>query len=400
MRVRVRVNVNLPHESNESTNDPEITIKAPKESKITADCQDTSILESTIQSNEKHGGSHTGKGPTEITSNAIYVVWEKDDPENPFNWPKKKKRMIATVAILITLSAAFASTCYAWAADAIAVDLHVSKIVSLLGGTTFTLGFGIAPMVLAPLSEVYGRSPLYLTTFALYTLLFIPQALSPNISCMLISRFICGSMSSTGSAMVSGTLADMYHADTRGGPMSVFSSSTLYGTALGSIVGAYTVVNPHLGWRWVFWLQLIFNLVLFLFVCVVLDETRGSILLSRRAARRRKETGDVRYIAAGDAERDSLLVLIRVSLTRPFVFLFTEPAVMAYSVWIAFTWGVLCKKESLAQGHLFTQCRSLPHCGADSLPQCLWMVSRGLELVVPGHGRWHHCSSSSGTAAR
>ena len=46
-------------------------------------------------------------------------------------------------------------------------------------------------------------------------------------------------------------------------------------------------------------------------------ETRGSVILSRRARKMRKETGDPRYQCRSDAERASLAVLIRVSMTRP-----------------------------------------------------------------------------------
>lgn len=46
-------------------------------------------------------------------------------------------------------------------------------------------------------------------------------------------------------------------------------------------------------------------------------ETRGSIILSRRAKRLRKQTGDGRYQCRADAEKANLAVLIKVSLTRP-----------------------------------------------------------------------------------
>lgn len=272
----------------------------------------------------------------------IFVRWEENDPENPFCWPARKKHTIAAVSIIMTLYVAASAVSYSWGVDEIMTEFDVSRTVALLGITVFTFGFAIAPMALAPLSEVYGRSPVYLTTYGLFVLMFIPQALSPNITTLLITRFLGGVMGSTGSTMVGGTLADMYHADTRGGPMSCFSSVTLYGTAFGSIAGAYTAVNPRLGFRWIFWIQLIVNGAHFILVACVLRETRGSVLLARRAARIRRQTGDARYMAASEVERESLVTMIRLSLTRPFVFLLTEPAVIAYSLWVSFVWGVLC----------------------------------------------------------
>jgi hypothetical protein len=36
-------------------------------------------------------------------------------------------------------------------------EWHVSTVAILCGITTFTSGFGVAPMVLAPFSEINGR---------------------------------------------------------------------------------------------------------------------------------------------------------------------------------------------------------------------------------------------------
>lgn len=271
----------------------------------------------------------------------IYVEWAPDDTENPFNWPRRRKYTISAVTIVMTLFVASSSVCFTWIVDDLMAEFGVSRLLALVGQVLFTVGFAAGPMALAPVSEVYGRNCVYFSTYGLFGLLFIPMALSPSFAGLLILRFLSGVFSSTGSTMVGGTLSDIFVAEERGGPMALFSSVTLYGTCFGSIVSAYTSVNPRLGWRWVFWLQLILNAVLFLVLCVVLKETRGSVLLSRRAARLRRETGDARYVARADLERASLTVLVKQSLTRPFRFLLTEPTIIAFSLWVSFCWGVL-----------------------------------------------------------
>ncbi|KAK4055318.1 hypothetical protein OIV83_000601 [Microbotryomycetes sp. JL201] len=70
-------------------------------------------------------------------------------------------------------------------------------------------------------------------------------------------------------------------------------------------------------------------------------ETRGSAILSKRAARLRKETGDERYQCRHDLERASFAMLVKVSLLRPLVLLTTEATVASFSLFIAFGWGIM-----------------------------------------------------------
>jgi hypothetical protein len=49
---------------------------------------------------------------------------------------------------------------------------------------------------------------------------------------------------------------------------------------------------------------------------LVLRETRGDVILSRRAKRLTKETG-IRHVCATDLQRQGFLVLVSISLVRP-----------------------------------------------------------------------------------
>lgn len=58
-----------------------------------------------------------------------------------------------------------------------------------------------------------------------------------------------------------------------------------------------------------------------------------SIILERKAARLRKETGDDSYVSYDEDENQTMTQLLKVSLARPFVFLFTEPITMFAALW-------------------------------------------------------------------
>lgn len=73
---------------------------------------------------------------------------------------------------------------------------------------------------------------------------------------------------------------------------------------------------------------------------LVLKETRGPVLLSRRAKKLTKETGKLHKCRADD-ERLNFLVMIKVSLIRPMQYLIFEPVVLSFALWIGFLWGIL-----------------------------------------------------------
>lgn len=72
------------------------------------------------------------------------------------------------------------------------------------------------------------------------------------------------------------------------------------------------------------------------------DETRGPVLLSRRAAKMRKECGnEIQYRCRADDEKLSVAQMVKTSTTRPLIYLFTEPIVMSFTLWIAMLWGTI-----------------------------------------------------------
>ena len=56
-------------------------------------------------------------------------------------------------------------------------DLHCSMLLANVGLTLYAVGFGIVPLVTAPLSEEFGRRPLYLISGVGFTLMHVMEAL-------------------------------------------------------------------------------------------------------------------------------------------------------------------------------------------------------------------------------
>ena len=94
--------------------------------------------------------------------------------DNPFLWSKTRKSFMTWLSCLITVSAAYSSGSYIATADQLTEKWGISNVAYNTGITIFTVGFGIAPMALAPLSEEYGRRPVFLASGLLYVGKIIP----------------------------------------------------------------------------------------------------------------------------------------------------------------------------------------------------------------------------------
>ena len=74
----------------------------------------------------------------------------------------------------------------------IAEDLGTSGDIIVGATTGFVVFLGIGPLILAPLSETFGRRKLYLICFSVFALLQIPTALSPNAESLIVVRTFSG----------------------------------------------------------------------------------------------------------------------------------------------------------------------------------------------------------------
>lgn len=90
------------------------------------------------------------------------------DFDNPFEWSRSRKAFITCLSCAVTITCAYSAGSYDSAADQLTAKWGISDVAFNVGITIFTVGFGVAPMALAPLSEEYGRRPVFLLSGILY----------------------------------------------------------------------------------------------------------------------------------------------------------------------------------------------------------------------------------------
>ena len=136
---------------------------------------------------------------------------ELNDCVSPFTWSKSRKRLTTWLCCASTLIAAYTAGSYGPPSKKMMDYFGVSQIAILVGITTFTSGFAIAPMFLVTASELTGRKPMFIYSGILFFICQLSCGLTQSYPGMLVARFWAGVGSSTYSTMVGGIISDIYH---------------------------------------------------------------------------------------------------------------------------------------------------------------------------------------------
>ncbi|EFX01532.1 major facilitator superfamily transporter multidrug resistance [Grosmannia clavigera kw1407] len=291
----------------------------------------------------QQGGNQAGDieaGPTE--KDAFEVSWDggDSDPANPRSMATARKWLIVTVTCVGATCVTCASSIYTSTYEQMDAEFGNSRIVATLGLSTFVLGIALGP-VWSPLSEFYGRRPIYLGSFLLFLVWIVPSAVARNIETMIIARFFQGFAGSAFLSVAGGTVGDLFHREAMQGPMALFSAAPFIGPAIGPLIGGF--VNTYASWRWTHYLLLIWSGCALVALLLLVPETYHPVLLRNKAQRLRHETGDDRWRAPLETlnAHRSVAATVGLALLRPFQLLIFEPMCLLLNLYSAILLGVL-----------------------------------------------------------
>ncbi|PCH37676.1 MFS general substrate transporter [Wolfiporia cocos MD-104 SS10] len=266
------------------------------------------------------------------------VTWLPNDPEDPRNWSNTYRWYLTAVCAFSVVGVAFGSAVVTGDFGDIQDYFHVGEVVTALSVSLMVCGFGVGPLLWSPLSELVGRKPIWTIPSLIYVIFNIPCAVATNIQTLLICRFFSGFFASAPLTLAGGTISDLWDNNERGFAIALFAAAPYGGPVIGPIIGGF--VGENLGWRWMLWINMIFAAVVFVLCCTI-PETFAPVLLKRRAARLRKETGDPNITTEQDLFKASLSEIVIETLIRPFQMLATEPILLLMSMYIALIYGLL-----------------------------------------------------------
>ncbi|KAJ0120551.1 hypothetical protein J7T55_015280 [Diaporthe amygdali] len=252
-----------------------------------------------------------GKG-----ANGVELEWDgPNDPRNPLNWPIHKRAMQIICVALMTLLSNLAATMFAPGALQLETDFNFnSDAISSLTVSIYLIGYSLGPSLWAPLSETYGRLPIYTASSAVYCGFMIGCAFSTNLGMFIAFRILTGAAGSCPMALCGGTLADVFEEKDRNKWMGLFVLGPLAGPVIGPIAGGFIAQEYA---------------VLAILCLLFLRETYGPVLTKQR-----KNTDTSTNVSTTGQSKSLKDVL------KPLAIVIRSPMVILLSLYAAFTFGL------------------------------------------------------------
>lgn len=150
------------------------------------------------------------------------------------------------------------------------LEFGSSELVATLGLSTYVLGLALGP-VWSPMSEFYGRRPIYCCAFLLFVIWLVPGAVAKNIQTIIVVRFFQGLCGSAFLSVSGGTVSDLFNPNEMAAPMTIFTLSPFIGPSLGPMIGGF--INANVNWRWTHYVMIMWAFLEFMVLTLLVPET-------------------------------------------------------------------------------------------------------------------------------
>ncbi|KAI2638431.1 cycloheximide resistance protein [Xylaria nigripes] len=321
------------HASNDQTRDEKIS-QAAEDHK-------NRPLDEAVRSRDLEKEETTkGTGTNDDRKDSNIVWWDgADDPANPYNWSMSRKILNCGCVSLQTFLTPLASSMFAPGVPLVLQEFHSTSLeIATFVVSVYLIGYAAGPVVLAPLSEIYGRLPVYHVANVGFVLFSIACALAPSLNSLIAFRFLAGLFGVAPVTIGGGSVADMVQQKHRGAVLSLYSVGPLLGPVVGPIAGGF--LSNAKGWRWNFWVLAIGSGFVTILMFVVMKESYAPAILEKKAARLRKETGNNLLHSKLDTGLSPKEFFKRTAV-RPVKMFIYSPIVCIMALYTSLTYGYM-----------------------------------------------------------
>ncbi|RDW74979.1 hypothetical protein BP6252_06121 [Coleophoma cylindrospora] len=269
----------------------------------------------------------------------ILISWDSPtDPHNPHNWASHRKWSMTLLVSFGSLVTLMSGSVLAPAIPVMSKDLRITVSEAQLALSIFVLAFSVGPIVLAPLSEIYGRRPIWLYGGIWYLIWNTVCGFADNKTVIIVGRLFAGLGAAGEYSVCQPILSDVWKPEERGKAYAISTFLPLLGPALGPILGG--VMTDKLGWPWLFFVISIFDGTLIIYALIMFHEPYGPQILSQKAKAMNKQ-GDQKYTTEHDRAAPTISQQLSMGLSRPARLLATQPILQLMSLYLAYNFGIL-----------------------------------------------------------
>ncbi|KAE8348844.1 major facilitator superfamily domain-containing protein [Aspergillus coremiiformis] len=281
-----------------------------------------------------------------------------DDAEQYKRFSPARKVVIVCILSYYAFLAPISSTAILAAVPEISKTYQTTGDIINASNALYLTSMGIASLVWGPLSQVWGRRPIFVTSGVLFFLFTVATALSPNLAAYFFFRVLTAFQGTSFLVVGSSAIGDVYEPRSRASAMVWLLSGSMTGPAAGPFLGG--IIVTFRPWREIFWLLSTMSGFAALILIFFFPETIHS-----------KSSGD---LAGKSLPQKSKLLWQRISPIRVIALTFSYP-----NIFIA---GLAAGALVWNQYALLTPIRYIlnPRFHLNSPIQC------GLFYLAPGAG--------------
>jgi MFS family permease len=129
------------------------------------------------------------------------------------------------------------------ALSTIALELDMNSTESVMALSIYLLATAFGPLLIGPLSEIYGRAPILHTSNVWFLVWNIVCGFAKTKETLIAARFMAGFGASAIYALAGGVLGDIWRPEQRGKSLGVYLLIPLLGAAVGETAMDYAILS-------------------------------------------------------------------------------------------------------------------------------------------------------------
>ena len=177
-----------------------------------------------------------------------------DSGDQPDPWPALWAMLVGFFMILVD------STIVAVANPSIMTALHITSYDSVIWVTSaYLLGYAVPLLLSGRLGDRFGPKNLYLIGLAVFTAASLWCGLSGSIDMLITARVVQGVGAALLTPQTLSTITRIFPPDRRGVALSMWGATAGVATLVGPLAGG--VLVDHLGWSWIFFVNVPIGLI-------------------------------------------------------------------------------------------------------------------------------------------